>query len=70
APQVKAIDTTGAGDAFVGSLSFFLAIGVPLVDAMRRANQIAALSVQRLGTQSSFPLAAELPADLLNSGHD
>lgn len=65
APQVKAIDTTGAGDAFVGSLAYFLAAGAPLVDAMQRANQIAALSVQRTGTQSSFPSAAELPPALL-----
>ncbi len=65
APQVKAIDTTGAGDAFVGSLSYFLALGIPLAEAMQRANQIAALSVQRSGTQSSFPMAAELPAGLL-----
>ncbi len=67
APQVKAIDTTGAGDAFVGSLSYFLALGIPLLVAMQRANQIAALSVQRPGTQSSFPSAAELPADLLSA---
>jgi len=31
---------------------------------MQRANQIAAISVQRSGTQSSFPSATELPADL------
>ncbi|MFN8488396.1 MAG: ribokinase [Caldilineaceae bacterium] len=65
APQVKAIDTTGAGDAFVGSLAYFLAAGAPLVDAMQRASQIAARSVQRPGTQSSFPSATELPPALL-----
>lgn len=64
-PQVKAIDTTGAGDAFVGSLAYFLAAGRKLVDAIERANRIAALSVQASGTQSSFPNAADLPADLL-----
>jgi ribokinase len=68
APKVKAVDTTGAGDAFVGSLAYFLAAGAPLVDAMQRANQIAAISVQRPGTQSSFPSAAELPPGLVNSG--
>lgn len=65
APQVKAIDTTGAGDAFVGSLAYFLAAGRDLVDAIERANRIAAISVQAPGTQSSFPNAADLPSGLL-----
>lgn len=66
APAVRAVDTTGAGDAFVGSLAYFLAVGKPLVVAMQRANRIAAISVQAPGTQSSFPAAAGLPADLLD----
>ena len=66
APRVKALDTTGAGDAFVGSLAFFLARGLDLEEAMRRAVRIASLSVQASGTQSSFPRAAELPATLLS----
>ena len=61
---VKALDTTGAGDAFVGSLAFFLAAGKPLSDSVRRANRIAAVSVQSSGTQSSFPEAGDLPSDL------
>lgn len=65
AERVKAVDTTGAGDAFVGSLAFFLAAGLALEDAIRRANRIASISVQHHGTQTSFPLAAELPAELL-----
>jgi ribokinase len=64
AVRVKAVDTTGAGDAFVGSLAFFTAQGKPLVEAMQRASQIAALSVQAHGTQSSFPHGATLPAEL------
>jgi ribokinase len=66
APRVKAVDTTGAGDAFVGSLAYFLAAGQSLAVAMTRANHIAAISVQVSGTQSSFPAASELPPDLLN----
>jgi ribokinase len=62
---VAAVDTTGAGDAFVGSLSYFFAREVPVLDAMRRANCVAAISVQRPGTQSSFPSAADLPPELL-----
>jgi ribokinase len=65
ATPVKALDTTGAGDAFVGSLAYFLAGGKPLTEAMRRANHIAAISVQASGTQTSFPVAADLPPDLL-----
>jgi len=68
APSVKAVDTTGAGDAFVGSLAYFLAAGAPILEAMQRANQIAARSVQRPGTQTSFPSAAELPPALLQIG--
>jgi ribokinase len=64
-PAVRAVDTTGAGDAYVGSLAYFLAAGKPLTDAMARASVIAATSVQSLGTQSSFPTAAELPPELM-----
>jgi ribokinase len=65
AQPVKALDTTGAGDAFVGSLGYFLAAGKPLTEAMRRANHIAAISVQSSGTQTSFPVAADLSPGLL-----
>jgi ribokinase len=61
---VKALDTTGAGDAFVGSLAFFLACGKSLSDSIKRANRIAAVSVQASGTQSSFPEAGDLPSEL------
>jgi ribokinase len=64
ATPVKAVDTTGAGDAFIGSLAFFLARGDTLTAAAQCANQIASLSVQVPGAQTSFPRAAELPADL------
>jgi ribokinase len=63
---VEAVDTTGAGDAFVGSLATFLAADRPLAEAADRANRIAALSVQGQGTQTSFPSAAELPSGLLD----
>lgn len=65
ATPVRALDTTGAGDAFIGSLAYFLAAGKSLSDAMRRANYIAAISVQSSGTQTSFPNAADLPADII-----
>jgi ribokinase len=65
APEVRAVDTTGAGDAFVGSLAVFFAAGRPLVEAAGRANAVAALSVQGRGTQTSFPERSDLPAELL-----
>jgi ribokinase len=66
AKKVKAVDSTGAGDAYVGSLAFFLAGGKPIAEAMKRASDIAAISVQSSGTQTSFPLAKDLPADLVD----
>ncbi len=64
AVAVAAVDTTGAGDAFIGSLAVFLAGSAALRDAVRRANAVAALSVQRLGTQTAFPSRAEVEAFL------
>jgi ribokinase len=55
APRVEAVDTTGAGDAFVGAFAFGLAFGWDEVDAVRLGCAIAAESVLRPGTQSSFP---------------
>ena len=60
APRVDAVDTTGAGDAFVGTLAYGLARGDGLEGSARRANLAAALSVTRPGTQTSFPSADEL----------
>jgi ribokinase len=53
--SVDAVDTTGAGDAYVGTLAVCLAAGMTLVESARRANLVAALSVTRAGTQTSFP---------------
>ena len=62
---VTAVDTTGAGDAFVGSLAYFLAAGHPIERAIARANAIAAISVQAPGTQTSYPRRDQLPVELL-----
>jgi ribokinase len=51
---VKAIDSTGAGDAFIGSFAVFLAEGNPEREAVRRANLYAGLSTTGIGTQKSF----------------
>ena len=51
---VKSIDSTGAGDAFIGSFAVFLAEGIPEDEAVRRANLYAGLSTTGVGTQKSF----------------
>jgi ribokinase len=51
---VKSVDSTGAGDAFIGSFAVFLAEGVPEKEAVGRANFYAALSTTGVGTQKSF----------------
>jgi ribokinase len=56
--QVTPADTTGAGDAFIGSFSAFLGEGLSEIDALLRANLYAALSTTRVGTQKSFPTRA------------
>jgi ribokinase len=57
---VRAVDTSGAGDAFCGALVAYLAAGDPIDEAARKANVVAAMSVTRCGTQASFPRSDEL----------
>jgi ribokinase len=52
--KVAALDTTGAGDAFIGSFSVFLGEGLSEKEALTRANLYAALSTTKVGTQKSF----------------
>jgi ribokinase len=56
---VESVDTSGAGDAFIGSLAVFLAEGVAEQEALSRANLYAALSTTRIGTQKSFARRAD-----------
>jgi ribokinase len=51
---VKSVDSSGAGDAFIGSFAVFLGEGVPELEAVRRANLYAGLSTTSIGTQKSF----------------
>lgn len=55
AKKVKAVDSTAAGDAFTGSFAFCIAQGRTLLEAALFANNVAALSVTRMGAQSSMP---------------
>jgi ribokinase len=51
---VKSVDSTGAGDAFIGSFAVFLGEGVPEKQAVQLANLYAGLSTTGFGTQKSF----------------
>ena len=57
---VSPVDTTGAGDAFIGILAAALERGVPLPDALRRGSVGAGLCCTEWGTQTSFPWAERI----------
>ena len=60
ANKVKAIDTTGAGDAFNGGFSFALLKGKKIKDCLELANKVAGLSTTKLGAGDSMPTLSEL----------
>jgi ribokinase len=60
---VKSLDSTGAGDAFIGSFAVFLGEGLPEREAVRRANLYAGLSTTGVGTQKSFYSRARYDAE-------
>ena len=66
--SVKPVDTTGAGDAFIGSFAVFLGAGFPEKEAVTRANLYAGLSTTKVGTQKSFPTGAEFTAEWSKRG--
>lgn len=65
---VRAVDTTGAGDAFVGALAARLDDGVPLPDAVRFACAAGAEATTRAGAQSSLPTRDQIHARLGGNG--
>lgn len=64
--QVRAIDSTGAGDVFSGSLAAFLAEGMAVEESVRMAIASASISVTRIGAQVSAPLRSEVEAFIAN----
>jgi ribokinase len=60
APPARVVDTTGAGDAFVGALAARLAAGASLPGAVAYGVRAGAAAVRGAGAQSSFPAAADL----------
>jgi ribokinase len=61
---VNAVDTTGAGDCFVGALAAELASGKSIREALDIANAAASICVQRMGAAPSMPTAAEVAATI------
>ncbi|MFJ9003440.1 ribokinase [Streptomyces canus] len=62
APHVTAVDSTGAGDTYVGALAVALGEERPIREAMTWAATAAALSVQREGASASMPYRSEIEA--------
>lgn len=65
---VRAVDTTGAGDAFCGALAVCLAQDTPLTEAVRRACAAGALATTKPGAQAALPSAHELETFLSQAG--
>ncbi len=66
--KVNSIDSTGAGDAFIGSFAVFLGEGLPEKEAVRRANLYAGLSTTGIGTQKSFYERSRFDTELAARG--
>lgn len=64
--EVKAVDTTGAGDAFNGALAVALAQGQSLLDAVGFASAAGAISVTRVGTAPAMPKRSEVEEFLIS----
>ncbi len=63
--EIEPVDTTGAGDAFIGVLAAALDLRLPLDAALRRANAAAGLACLAHGAQAALPSATEIDAALL-----
>jgi len=60
ASQVKAVDTTGAGDAFNGGLAFGLSKSKPIRECLELANKVAGLSTTKLGAGDAMPFLKDI----------
>ena len=66
--KVKTVDTTAAGDAFLGALASGLSENKPLREVLESANGAGALATTKLGAQPSLPLRKDLEAFLSKMG--
>lgn len=64
-PSEAVLDTTGAGDAFIGTVLYCLATGLPPKHALRLGSVVAAAKCTALGARPGLPWRADLAADLL-----
>ena len=60
ANAVKAIDTTGAGDAFNGGLAFSLSKEKPIKECLELANKVAGISTTKLGAGNAMPFIQDI----------
>ena len=65
--RVKVIDTTAAGDAFLGGLAYGLSENKPIREVLKLANGAGALATTKLGAQPSLPLRREVESFLKSS---
>ncbi len=63
--KVKAVDTTAAGDSFIGAFAYSLTNGVKHIDALKFACAVGALTVTKMGAQPSLPTMAEVESFIL-----
>ncbi len=66
APKVKAVDTVGAGDCFIGVLASKLSKGETIVKAVKYATVAASIAVTRKGAQESMPFLNEIEEKIKN----
>lgn len=56
----KVVDTTGAGDSFIGGIAWSIVHDISLTEAIPFAAEISAYSIQKYGVQSSFPMLVDV----------
>lgn len=66
-PKDAVKDTTGAGDAFIGSVLYGITMGMPVEDMLRLAGTVAACKCTGVGARPALPHAADLGAHMLSS---
>ena len=58
--KVKAVETTGAGDSFIGGIAYAVINGMDIFEGSRFATKCSAVTVSRAGAQNSMPVLSEV----------